>query len=64
MANALQAVDEADSKYFQCIKIGLLAHLQGYPPAVSVEFARKALLENDRPSFYEIEEAVGALPPV
>lgn len=64
MANALQAVDEAEAKYFQCIKIGLLAHLQGYPPAVSVEFARKALLDADRPSFYEIEEAVGALPPV
>ncbi len=64
MANALQAVDEADAKYFQCIKIGLLAHLQGYPPAVSIEFARKALLESDRPTFYEIEDAVGALPPV
>ena len=64
MANSLQAVDEAEAKYFQCIKIGLLAHLQGYPPAVSVEFARKALLDADRPSFYEIEEAVGALPPV
>ena len=64
MANALQAVDEAEAKYFQCIKIGLLAHLQGYPPAVSVEFARKALLDADRPSFYEIEDAVGALPPV
>lgn len=64
MANALQAVDEANSKYFQCIKIGLLAHLQGYPPAVSVEFARKALLENTRPTFYDIENAVSALPAI
>lgn len=64
MANALQAVDDAEAKYFQCIKIGLLAHLQGYPPAVSVEFARKALLEDDRPTFYEIEDAVQVLPPV
>ncbi len=64
MANALQSVDEADAKYLQCIKIGLLAHLQGYPPAVSVEFARKALLEGDRPTFYDIENAVQALPPV
>jgi len=64
MANSLQAIDEADAKFFQCIKAGLLAHLQGYPPAVSVEFARKTLLESDRPSFYEIEEAVAALPAV
>ena len=64
MANALKAVDEAEMKYLHCIKVGVLAHLQGYPPAVSVEFARKALLHETRPSFYEIEEAVQALPPV
>ena len=64
MASAVKAVDEAEAKFLQCIKIGLLAHLQGYPPAVSVEFARKALLHEDRPTFYEIEEAVGALPPI
>ena len=43
---------------------GLLAHMQGYPPAVSIEFARKMLWSTDRPSFYEVEEAVSALPAV
>lgn len=60
----IQSVDEADGKYYQCIKAGLLAHMQGYPPAVSVEFARKVLLSSERPNFYEVEQAVGALPPV
>jgi chemotaxis protein MotA len=64
LAGAVVGVDNADSKYFQCIKAGLLAHMQGYPPAVSVEFARKVLWSNDRPSFYEVEEAVSALPAV
>jgi chemotaxis protein MotA len=64
MANALKAVDEAETKYLQAIKAGLLAHMQGYPPAVSVEFARKVLLHDDRPTFYEIENAVGSLPPL
>jgi chemotaxis protein MotA len=64
MANALKSCDEAETKYLQAIKAGLLAHMQGYPPAVSVEFARKALLEGDRPTFYDIENAVSALPPV
>jgi chemotaxis protein MotA len=64
MANAVKNVDEAEAKYLRCIKAGLLAHLQGNPPAVSVEFARKALLQDDRPTFYEIEEAVQALPPL
>lgn len=55
---------EADAKYLGCIKAGLLAHVSGYAPAVSVEFARKTLLSKDRPSFFEVEEAVAALPPV
>jgi len=64
LASAITAVDNADAKYYQCMKSGLLAHMQGYPPAVSVEFARKVLLSTERPNFYEVEQAVGALPPV
>ena len=47
----------------KCLKAGLLAHLHGYAPAVSVEYARKALLSDVRPTFYEVEEATSALPP-
>jgi chemotaxis protein MotA len=64
LANIIKSVDETDAKYYQCMKAGLLAHMQGYPPAVSVEFARKVLLSTERPNFYEVEQAVGALPPV
>jgi len=64
VASAIAAVDSADSKYYQCMKAGLLAHMQGYPPSVSVEFARKVLLSTERPNFYEVEQAVSALPPV
>ncbi|MEC8846819.1 MAG: flagellar motor stator protein MotA, partial [Pseudomonadota bacterium] len=51
-------------KYMQCIKVALLAHVSGYAPAVSVEFARKTLMSKDRPSFFEVEEAVAAVPNV
>lgn len=64
IANAVKNTYDADLKYLQCIKAGLLAHLQGYPPQVSVEFARKALLSNTRPTFYEVEEATSKLLPV
>jgi len=64
IANALTATADADIKYLQCIKAGILAHVQGYPPQVSVEFARKALLSNTRPTFYEVEEATSKLLPV
>ncbi|HEX6959832.1 MAG TPA: flagellar motor stator protein MotA [Ferrovibrio sp.] len=57
MASAAKATWEHESKYMLCMKAGLLAHLQGYAPAVSVEFARKSLMANVRPTFYEVEEA-------
>ena len=62
LAVNMNNVFEADSKYMTCIKSGLLAHVAGYAPAVSIEFARKVLMSKDRPSFFEVEEAVAALP--
>lgn len=35
--------------------------MQGYPPAVSVEFAHKALLEKTMLTFHELEQAVVAV---
>ncbi len=64
IATTLNAAYDAETKYFQCIKAGLLAYLNGYAPAICVEFARKALLSHVRPTFYEVEEAVSALPAV
>jgi chemotaxis protein MotA len=63
VANALRARFEAEARYLQCIKAGLVAHLQGAAPAVSVEHARKALLSDVRPSFIEVETATAAPPP-
>jgi chemotaxis protein MotA len=62
MSNSVNAILDAESKYLQCIKIGLLAHLQGFAPSISVEYARKALLSHVRPEFNEVEEATSALP--
>ncbi len=64
MTASLKSAYDAEAKYFQCIKAGLLAHLAGYPPAVSVEFARKALLSDVRPTFAELEERTATLQPV
>lgn len=63
IAGKAQAVYDAEGKYFQCIKAGLLAYMHGSSPPVAVEFARKALLSHDRPSFAEVEQALDGLPP-
>lgn len=43
------------TKMFQCIKVTLLGSLNGYAPAVAVEFGRKVLFSTERPSFSELE---------
>jgi len=52
------AVYDADTEYLNCIKAALLAHMQGYAPQVSIEFARKILSPSVRPTFAEVEDAV------
>jgi chemotaxis protein MotA len=46
------------SKPFECIKVTLLASLNGYAPALAVEFGRKVLFSTERPSFSELEDHV------
>ncbi|OYX28545.1 MAG: flagellar motor stator protein MotA [Hydrogenophilales bacterium 32-62-9] len=46
------------SKMFQTVKVTLLASINGYAPAIAVEFGRKVLFSTERPSFSELEEHV------
>jgi len=62
IAQSVGASFEADSKYLSCIKSGVIAHMQGYAPQVSVEFVRKSLPSGVRPTFAEVEEMIGELP--
>ena len=45
-------------KFYECMKTCLLATVNGMPPQVAVEFGRKTLYSDVRPSFYELEECV------
>ena len=52
-----QKLEEA-TKELQCVKVTLLACLQGYAPQVAVEFGRKVLYTTERPTFGELETHV------
>ncbi len=52
-----QKLDES-SKMLQCVKITLLASLNGYAPSLAVEFGRKVLYSTERPGFTELEDHV------
>lgn len=58
MASTINKYYEMEHKYIDVIKTGLLAHVSGNAPAISVEFARKIVPSGVRPTFKEVEEAV------
>jgi len=62
IAASLASTYADDSRYLACIKAGLMGHMQGYAPQVSVEFARKTLAGPMRPSFKEVEDMINELP--
>ena len=62
VARSLEAAFAAESKYMECIKVAIVAHMQGYAPQVSIEFARKILGSDVRPSFVEVEEQIQNIP--
>ncbi len=58
LAGKLEHNLHESSKMYECIKITLLANLNGYSPVLAVEFGRKVLFTTERPSFIELEEHV------
>ncbi|MDR2209238.1 MAG: flagellar motor stator protein MotA [Azoarcus sp.] len=55
LATQIKQKVEESGKIFQVIKVVLLASMNGYAPQVAVEFGRKVLYANDRPTFLELE---------
>lgn len=49
---------EDETVIYKCIKMVLMASVNGAAPQACVEFGRKALFSTDRPSFAELEEHV------
>jgi chemotaxis protein MotA len=58
LASLLEQKLHESTKIYQCVKVTLLASLNGYAPALSIEFGRKVLFSTERPSFLELEEHI------
>mgnify|MGYP005814060385 CR=1 FL=1 len=61
VANAMEYSVAEESKFYECIKVCLLASINGMPPQIAVEFGRKTLYSEVRPDFYELEDCVKGL---
>ncbi|MCL2876184.1 MAG: flagellar motor stator protein MotA [Betaproteobacteria bacterium] len=58
VATQIRQKVEESSKIFQVMKVVLLASMNGYAPQIAVEFGRKVLFANDRPTFLELEQEI------
>jgi chemotaxis protein MotA len=56
MGTYLEHAVNDEGHYTKCLKTGLLAVYKGFPPAIAVEFARRVLPHEVRPSFDETEQ--------
>lgn len=64
LSSLLEQKLNESSKMLECVKVTLLASLNGYSPALAVEFGRKVLFTTERPSFIELENHVKRKPAV
>jgi len=58
LASRVERQVQEMSKTLQVIRVTLLASMHGYAPQLAVEFGRKALFSEERPSFNELEDYV------
>lgn len=58
LSSLLEQKLQESTKMYQCVKVTLLASLNGYAPALAIEFGRKVLFSTERPSFSELEEHI------
>jgi chemotaxis protein MotA len=58
LATNLDLTHEEDSRMLEVIKAGLTAFAKGFNPMVAVEFGRRTIFDDHRPTFQEMEEAL------
>lgn len=58
LADAIASRAESEDAYLNCIRTALLSFARGDSPITSVEFARRVVETEERPSFAQLEKAV------
>jgi chemotaxis protein MotA len=63
IANNMEKLAQEEAKYFTCMKAGLIIFANGAPPAVAVEFARRAIYSIDRPVGADLDKLMREIKP-
>ncbi len=57
LANSIRSSNRSETTYMYCLKQCLLAFCKGFPPSIAVEYGRRSIPTEVRPSFTEVEDA-------
>jgi chemotaxis protein MotA len=57
LASNLQKLNDAEVDYLRCLRQGVIAFVKGSAPVLAVEFARRSIPGEVRPSFKDFEAA-------
>ena len=55
LAANITKTNEAEGRYYGCLRSGVMAFIKGAPPIMAVEFARRSIPAHTRPTFKEFE---------
>jgi chemotaxis protein MotA len=61
IANSIEAQSAAEGRYMHCVKEAVVAAARGVNPAIAIEFARRAIFSDERPTSAELEQAFNEL---
>jgi chemotaxis protein MotA len=61
IASSIEAQSQANGRYLNVIKNGLLAAARGANPAVAIELARRAIFLDERPTAEELDKEFQSL---
>ncbi len=62
VAASMSHAANEEGRAFEVVKMALVASVRGYVPSVAIEFARKLLMSDLRPSFSDLEAQLKAKP--
>jgi chemotaxis protein MotA len=57
LSSSIEHVNQSETRFYHFVKASVIAFAKGFSPIVAVEFARRAIYADDRPTFAEMETA-------
>jgi chemotaxis protein MotA len=61
LASGIEHLNANEGQFYQVLKAGIVAFAKGFAPIVAVEFARRAVPSEARPTFQTMEAACKAI---